>query len=432
MEVLGVLLLWGVLGLGVEGVETKEATEVKKEVEKIFKTVEEIMTGRSSELRRNSRTPTTLRSVTKEEKSRITEREVPTVLPSLVRPLERSYTNPIAPFPVGVVVSDHLYPLVLGRNADTGKPFVVNLEKQHAMIVASGASGSGYRMLIPFPMMLGTPKLGGFEEEDPHLTPDYRTFPPNPSLEYSSSHSSDIPEGKNIQRETEDYSTGSYNKYAQNYNYRQHDEALYSEEPRYNKYPMKPPKKYIFTTNPNARFRGKPYTGSSYGSFAPGSRPRSPIRPAYLTNPEKSLSYYVEGPKYNPHVPLVPKKPLPIAYRQNVNPFSINGPKYRSYMSGATAPSRNPHYRNYYNEHPVYSSSQTAPKYPPVYGSVPKDFKPSPYIGEIDAYSRNNNGDRDTEETTTMQPQSELFESYDERGEEINSDKDFDDTTSDR
>lgn len=430
MEVIGVLLVWGVLWLGVEGVGTKGATEVKKEVEKIFKKVDDIMTGRSEELRRNSRTPTTLRSVTKEDKSRITEREVSTVLPSLLEPMSRSYSNSMAPFPVGVVVSDHLYPLVVGRNAASGKPFVVNLEKQHAMIVASGASGSGYRMLIPFPMMLGSPKFGGFGEEGPPLSlaPDYRSYPPKP-LDYSGPHSSNIPEGKNTHREPlDDYSSaGPYNKYAHNYNYRQQDEGPYSEEPRYNKYPMKSPKKYIFTTNPHVRSRGKPYylSSSSYGSFAPDSRSRAPIQPAYLTNPEKSLSYYVEGPKYNPHVPFLPKKPLPVAYRQTVSPYSINGPKYRSYMSGAPVPSRNSHYRNYYNEHPSYSAGQTAP----LYGGAPKDFKPSPYIGEIDAYSRHNGDrERDVEETTTLQPQSELFESYDERGEET----DFDDTASDR
>lgn len=430
MEVFGVLLVWGVLGLGVDGVETKGATQVKKEVEKIFKTVDDIMTGRSAELRRNSRTPTTLSSVTKEDKSRIPGTEVSTVLPSLLNPISRSYSNSMAPFPVGVVVSDHLYPLVVGRNAESGKPFVVNLEKQHAMIVASGASGTGYRMLIPFPMMLGSPKFGGLGEDGPPLSlaPDYRNYP-SKSLDYSSPHSSNIPQGRNIQREpVDDYSSaGPYNKYAHNYNYRPHDEGPYSEEPRYNKYPMKSPKKYIFTTNPNFRSRGKLYPSSaSYGSFAPDSRSRAPIQPAYLTNPEKSLSYYVEGPKYNPHVPFVPRKPLPIAYRQTVNPYSINGPKYRSYMSGAPTPSRNSHYRNYYNEHPSNSSGQPAP----LYGGAPKDFKPSPYIGEIDAYSRNNR-DRDVEETTTLQPQSELFESYDERGEETTAETDFDDTTSD-
>lgn len=431
MEVFGVLLVWGVLWLGVEGAGTKGATEVKKEVEKIFKTVDDIMTGKSAELRRNSRTPTTLRSVIKDEKSRITEREATTVLPRVLQPISRSYSNSMAPFPVGVVVSDHLYPLVVGRNAASGKPFVVNLEKQHAMIVASGASGSGYRMLIPFPMMLGSPKFGGFGEEGPPLSlaPDYRNYPTK-SPDYSSPHSSNIQEGRSVQREiVDDYSSGGpYNKYANNYNYRPHDEGPYSEEPRYNKYPMKSPKKYIFTSSPTVRSRGKPYpypSSASYGSFSSDTRSRSPIQPAYLTNPEKSLSYYVEGPKYNPHVSFVPKKPLPIAYRQTASPYNVNGPKYRSYMSGAPAPSRNSHYRNYYNKHP----GQTGP----LYGGAPKDFKPSPYIGEIDAYSRHHEDrERDAEETTTLPPQSELFESYDERGEEMNAETDFDETASDR
>lgn len=399
-------------------VRAKEAAEVKREVEEIFKQVEDIMAGRSSQVKRTFRTSTLPSLAASEDRSKVETAETTSEVET---PINRAFVKPTASFPIGVIVSDNLYPLVVGKNADTGQPFVMNLDKQHAMVVARGAVDGGYRLVIPFPVMMGSQRFGDYEEEDPPAFPVYRSPRPVMPVTGYGSYPGYIasPEGRtNYQEEPSSVETPAkvHNKYAHGFKYQ--EDLPYQEEPRHVKYHQKLPKKYLRPVPTLGHARHKPV--DSLDSFP--TDPHSRFRPTYLTNPKEQLSYYVEGPKYIP----IAKKIVPIAYRQAVTPNpALYSPKPAYSFLGP--PRRVIQYRNYYND--VSQNSHPVNRYPSAYSSVPKDFRPSPYLGSI-TESRDN---RDEEaEATTLQPQSEIFETYDDRGDEMNTEKDFDDASSDK
>lgn len=393
-------------------VHAKEALEVKREVEEIFKTVEDIMAGRSSQVKRTFRTTTPSLAASEGR-----GRAAPETTPEVGKPIDRAFVKPSTSFPIGVIVSDNLYPLVVGRNAETGQPFVMNLEKQHAMVVARGAANGGYRLVIPFPVMVGSQRFGDYEEEDPPAFPVYRgARPVIPFTAYRTSH-----EGRGNRPEepsSVEMPAQVHSEYAQGFKYQ--DDLPYQEEPRHVKY-QKLPKKYLRPVPPLGYPRHKPV--DSLDSYP--TDPHSKFRPTYLTNSEKQLSYYVEGPKYIP----IAKKILPIAYRHAAS-SEVYSPKPAYPFMGP--PRKVIQYRNYYNDIP--QNSYHVNRHSSAYSGVPKDFRPSPYLGSITESRDNGDTLRDKEEAeaTTLQPQSEMFETYDDRGDEMNTEKDFDDASSDK
>lgn len=310
---------------------------VKQEVENIFKSVEEFMSGKSK------------LSTAGGEGRRQDVKEASTE--------PRADSGP-APFPVGVIMSDSLYPLVVGKNVDTGVPFVMNLDQQHALVVARGG-GDNFRMVIPYPVVVGSslsegPSKGGYTG-----FPQKHSKPPLPYRTLV---------GRVPRR-----------NYLDRYNPPGVREPIFGRSQLTTE--LSPLVRHYYKHPEGVHYKHEQPVAGDYYPDHPSNPEDEPSRgrdPDTYNNVNPQFTYYVEGPRY----------PVPL-------PTSTY-----THLAPARAPAG---YLNVSPPSPVATSAN--PESPVTYEGVPKDFRPSPYIGNITDYD---------DGVASVSPHSEIIHSYDD------------------
>ncbi|XP_054281086.1 uncharacterized protein LOC128998766 [Macrosteles quadrilineatus] len=246
----------------------------------------------------------------------------------------------------------------------------MNLNKQQALVVARASAGAGgdYKLLIPFPVMVGNlPGLVGgkvHDEPTPLLRPFAARGPylsnsgPTKLRSYDDSEDVLRPRDRPLH----------YQSYRQ----------LSAEDTGSGEYrPALTGKKYL----------SRPYNVKRVPQkvFYPPIEKPGGNRGYDGVYSKQGVSHAISGPK-----PNGPLKSVPLAYRQPP-----------------------PGLYQYANPTPRYPYPTRPSAYPPVnyagaYASVPKDFRPSPYLGNITE-------DPEPPVRQYAQPQSDHYENYDDR-----------------
>ncbi|KAG8325529.1 hypothetical protein J6590_065981 [Homalodisca vitripennis] len=439
MAVARVLVLCGVWTWAAASAraEPGDGVTVKEEVERIFKSVEQFMSGNTPEVKRKFKTvedfvsedgtgPVRKYNAQKknlgisEGRYRVrdptAEHDIPEEIP--VRPgtptQDSDFIKPLTTFPLGVILSDSLYPLVVGKNVDSGKPFVMDLSKQHALVVAK-TGGEDYRLMIPFPVVVGVPpgsERAGPTQQDPVGYPSHsQSYPSYPRPEDGSYHSyreePQYPKNgpHNVQKGPRKYGPG----------YRPHGYRTQEEPPHHSRYPKK------YTRNQN--YRGYPGDGSYPRNENYNGYRQDDIIPSkgsqshrHVKKPKEHISYHVAGPKY--------RRP---AYLSTVKKYVPQG--QRDYRGQSDKPYYSPplHRGGDRFVQPPYGSFPT--KLYPAEDGATRPFRPSPYIGNIT--EDEGHGPRQHYDVSDLEPQSEVFENYDDRPVEF-TEQDYLDSIRDR
>lgn len=337
----GQVLVWASVMVVASALEDS----VKQDVESIFKSVDEFMAGKTNKIlpvygggrhrvKEVNRSPRVeiadrgSRAGIPDGGSRagIPDRGSRAEIPNrgsragIVVPSNDGALQARASFPVGVILSDNLYPLVVGKNVDTGMPFVMDLSQQHALVVARGGGNENYRMLIPFPVVVGAPTSaeGSHEDTSDEEQEDFRNAPgvlnsKHPHYRpYQTRFHKKYPVGLHHDP-YEKYYTNSPTqvqdsalsppkvpkKYAQSYHYiRQHDSVRPGiESSRYRSYSSKVPNER--PVNTNYKEAQRPYYEGATPSPVEPSSSRDILGSAIkYSDARPQITYYVDGPRY--------------------------------------------------------------------------------------------------------------------------------------
>lgn len=388
---------------------------VKQDVESIFKSVENFMSGKTNKI-----VP-----VTSDGRHRVKEvNRDPR--PEFAGSANDRASVATAPFPVGVILSDNLYPLVVGKNVNTGMPFVMNLGQQHALVVARGGSDN-YRMLIPFPVVVGAPNSPESSLEDTSHEADYRSPPGiyNSKPPQYRTHQTRYLKKYPLHHDSYEKYYNSYpiqeqdpalyhpkvpKKYAQSYNYNRHQDTARPspEASRYKSYTSKVHNERLVNTNykgtqePHRQSVASHYEGPTNSPVENSRAKDGPGSAIKYDSVRPQITYYVEGPRY----PIPLPRPRYVYGRNHHQAFRHHSPEFNSEYKSDHFQFTNPINDRPHGDNLSNLKTYHNRKLPVTYEGVPKDFKPSPYIGNI----------TEENDVTGLQPQSEIIQSYDDDG----------------